>query len=190
MRPVKIIKTVLIIVLLAVVAFVADYLLESPDATIPAGQTAQAVRDGNAHVSIEGFRLIDQDFKKIRMEVTASRASLVNRRFRYFRLALGNVVEMERPVVKIYDDAGGQTTITSEKATLDPAKKEVLFNGSCVVEAPDKARLTSDSVGWRYARGYLEVKGEYLLLRTGNETRGQNSLMDLGLKTQNKPPGR
>jgi len=146
----------------------------------PASHLTEEEKEGNTLVSIEGFRLLDNDFGKIRMEVAAKRAQLVNRRFRQFRLAIGNVVEMERPEIKINNDSGGKTVITSERATLDPVKKAVLFEGGCVVTTPG-SRLRAESLAWKYSRGVIMVRGDYVLTKDGRDTGGRDISMDLGL---------
>ena len=151
----------------------------APSAPSPA--VSEEEKAGNTLVSVEGFRMVDSDFNRIKMEVSARKAELVNRRFRQFRLAIGNVVELEKPDIRVHDDSGGKTVITSAKATLDPAKKEILFVDGCTVSAPDGTRLTSDAAAWKYSRGFLEVRGEYVITRAGRETRGRNSYIDLGL---------
>ena len=150
---------------------------QEPSAPVP----SEEQREGNTLVSVEGFRLVDSDFSRIKMDISAKKAELIKRRFRHFRLAIGNVIEMEKPVVKVYDDSGGRTVITGEKATLDPAKKVVLFIDGCKVDTPDGTRLKAGVLAWKYSRGFIEVRGDYLLTKDGTETAGRNGYLDLKL---------
>jgi len=142
--------------------------------------------DPNSSVSIEGFKLIDQEFDKTRMTVTARRAALTTRRIhRFYRLAIGNVVEMDAPSFVIADEKGGTTSITSTSAIVDPAKKEVFFTGGCVIKAPDGSELSSDTVQWKYAKGRLELKDGYTLKKGGHEKKGERFSADLRLNKLN-----
>jgi len=150
----------------------------------PAEEAANSLpprQDENSIVTIEGFRYRDQEFDHARIEVTAKKASLVKRRFRYFRTALGRVVEMEGPVFSVRDKDNGIIKISSRTAVVDHAKKEVFFSGDCKIITPDGHELSSENIEWEYAKGYVKLIGEYTLKKNGKETRGKDVYVDIGL---------
>jgi len=175
------VRKVLLAVGVSVVFGLAAYYFVSSETTEAPRQEAPP-QDSNTIASMEGFKLIDQEFDRAKITITARRAALTTRRIhQFYRLAIGNVVEMDGPSFVMADPDGGQTAITGNKAVVDPAKKEVVFEGGCLVMAPDGAELRSELIVWKYARGYLDLKNGYTLKKGGHEYKGDRLTANLRL---------
>lgn len=132
-------------------------------------------------VSIKGFRFLSQELGGTNIKVNAKKAVLTERHFRQFRLALGNVVELDAPSVEVTGDSG-ITKITSRNAVFDPARKLAIFTGDACVETSAR-KLTAGVIGWRYRNGNFEVRAPYILTAKGGRTEGtQNAVFGPGLK--------
>ncbi len=129
---------------------------------------------------IEGLDFVDLDLDTVRLRVKAEKAQLVNRQYGFFRLALGKVLELDKPDFEIFNE-GGKIEIKAVGALVDPEKKSVTFQGEVEVLGADSGNISADRLIWEYSRSRIEIKGGYALKRAGKSVKIMDTDLELDL---------
>lgn len=133
---------------------------------------------------ISGFSLTEYDSGNKAFTINAEKMFLRKKKVRPFgfRVALGKSAQMDDVEIIFYKDNQAVSNLASQKATIDIAKKDIIFDGKPIMMTQDKRMLGADKITWNNSTKQLFAQGRCFLAAEGKIYNGKTINSDVELK--------
>lgn len=99
-----------------------------------------------------------------------------------FRIAIGKVVELEKPTITFYKNNLSISTASSKTGSMNLLNKSIDFYGNAGIITEDKRTLTCNKFKWDKEGKYLLAEGNCILKAEGKAIKAEVIKTDIELK--------
>lgn len=133
---------------------------------------------------ISGFSLTEYDSGNKTFTINAEKMFLRKKKISPFgfRVALGKSAQMDGVEIIFYKDNQPVSNLASQKATIDIAKKDIIFDGKPIMMTQDKRMLGADKITWDNSAKQLVAQGRCFIAAEGKIYNGKTINSDVELK--------